>query len=89
MTNDWKCIPSLTYTIDPPGIADKSVAFDTATNTFTFFNDFDLGPASMIQESYTITITATTSNGLSGTVDFILTLKNPCIDPNYVEIVPS
>ena len=62
----------------------KSVAFDTASNTFTFFNDFDLGPASLAQESYTVTITATTSNGLSGAVKFILTLKNPCIDPTYV-----
>ena len=81
------CPVTYTYAVGPPAAQDV-VSFDEATLTFTFFNDQDVGIA--MNTPYGILIT-----GEAGTVTtvqamsqppLLLTIKNPCIDSNFVSV---
>ena len=57
---------------------------DVNSLTFTFFNDNDVSIAGGSSETYDVIVTATSGQS-SETFTFQLTLKNPCVDPLYIE----
>ena len=56
--------------------------------TFTFFNDDNVSIAGAVGQDYTITVTGEigTITAMTASETFTLTLKNPCIDRNFVKI---
>lgn len=83
------CAIVYTYTIS--AITDDSVvAFndDPAIREFSFLYDSNLDLCGATSTAYTITVTGTSGNIVSAvnSASFTLTLKNPCIDPNFVTI---
>ena len=88
------CAITYTYTItDSNGnnvvIATFSpLSFDDIARLFTIDYETDLDFSGPTSKSYTIEVTGTAGN-VSPTSDsssFDLTIKNPCIDPNFVTI---
>ena len=71
------------------------LSFDADSNvrTFTFHNQVDLTLAGDLTKEYLVTVKAQTgaviSTALTTSSPFTLTLKNPCIDPSFVNIQPS
>ena len=69
------------------------VTFDQSTLTFTFFNDSDLSIASA--NPYGILLKGITGSETpveASAMPLILTIKNPCLDTDFVSnivIVPS
>ena len=64
------------------------LSFDDITRVFTIDNETNLDFSGSTSKTYTIEVTGTAGN-VSPTSDnssFDLTIKNPCIDPNYVTI---
>ena len=67
-----------------PSQGSSAVQLDVNSLTFTFFNDNDVSIAGANSETYDVIVTAT-SGQVSETFTFQLTLKNPCIDPLFIE----
>jgi len=67
------------------------VSFDDAKNTFTFYYKQDLSLVSDIPVAILITGTAGTIAPISADAapPLLLTIKNPCINPDFIEFVPS
>ena len=64
------------------------LSFDDIARVFTIDYETDLDFSGPTSKSYTIEVTGTAGN-VSPTSDsnsFDLTIKNPCIDPNFVTI---
>lgn len=78
-----------TYTIEAIE-GDVVVSFngDQAIRQFDFLSSNDLSLSGPVSTDYKITVTAVAGNIVeqSASAEFTLTLKNPCIDPNYVTI---
>ena len=84
------CPVTYTYVVNPAA-ATAVLSFDDVTHTFTFFNDQDISIASDVP--YGILITGTTGTVAPISADILppflpLTIKNPCVDPNFVSITP-
>jgi len=64
------------------------VGFDDSTQTVSFPEIIDSLTLSGVTETiYTVTVTYTGGDGttqVTSTDSFTITIKNPCIDPNYV-----
>ena len=82
-TDPPDCPITYTFLVNPPGATDV-VAFDEATLTFTFEYDASLN---VVQDNpYGILVrgTAGTVNPTTGQTILLLTIKNPCLEANYV-----
>ena len=78
-----RCQLTITHEVSPSQGSD-AVQFNVDSLTFTFFNVNDVSIAGGKSETYDVTVTAT-SGQASKTFTFQLTLKNPCVDPNFIE----
>lgn len=69
---------------------DAAIAFDPdqTVRTFTFDYTTSLDLSGPSQTAYTVSVTGTAGYGtvVSAKSDFTLTVKNPCIDPDYITI---
>ena len=86
------CDITYTYTItDVSGDAAVSFNADATVRTFTFSYIADLLLSGAVSTDYTIEVTGTAGNitPTSGSNSFLLTLKNPCIDPAFVTITEA
>lgn len=78
-----------TYTItDVAGDAVLTFNADPLFREFSFSYSADLNLCGLASTDYTVTVTGTAGDVIetSDSADFILTLRNPCIDPAYIVI---
>ena len=83
------CAITYTYTItDVSGDAVLTFNSDPLVREFAFNYSADLLLCGLASTDYTVTVTGTAGNIIetSDSADFILTLRNPCIDPAYITI---
>ena len=61
---------------------------DAAVREFSFSYAADLNLCGPVSTDYIVTVTGEAGNVVTtnGSATFILTLKNPCIDPNFTTI---
>ena len=76
------------YTGINPNSAIQLVEFDDTLNEFTFGLSNNIALAGNTFIDYTVTVTGMTSVS-EETVSFTLKVKNPCLDPELVHIIPS
>ena len=76
---------------DPSGAAAITLNADMTVREFTFSNLLDITLSGLTSVDYIVTVNADTgiSEVKADAATFTLTLKNPCIDPNFVFIKPS
>jgi len=82
---------AITYTYSVTDFAgDRALTFDNAQETreFTISNTNDLNLSGPTSKDYTVTVTAQVGNVVLRTdsSSFTLTLMNPCIDDNFVNV---
>ena len=85
---------AITYTYTVTGNAGQAITFtttDPTTPTFDFLFSSNLDLSGSDSTDYTVTVTSTIGNvdTQTDTSDFKLTIKNPCVDPTFVQIVKS
>ena len=69
----------MTYTFSASDVAlNTAISFAATSQTFTFDYAADLNLSGPVSTSYTITMTAT-SNAVTASETFSLTMMNPCI----------
>ena len=81
------CAISYSYTISD-AMGNGVLYFDVASHTFTFAQLGDLTAAGSTFTDYVITVTGSTGNitPQTASASFTMTVKNPCIDSDYVSI---
>ena len=81
------CAIEYSYTISDT-LGNSALTFDGSSRAFTFFNFDDLAPAGLDFQDYTIAVRGTSGNVIPvfGMTTFNLRLKNPCIDPAFIEV---
>ena len=64
------------------------MSFEDISRKFTFENTANLDLSGAVSTDYIVSVTGTSGPVVvqSDTSTFTLTLKNPCIDPTYIEI---
>ena len=82
------CTPDYSFTVIPAAGANAiTVNSDPVSPSVEFNNVDDLTLASASSKDYQVTIIGTVGS-LSKESEFTLTLKNPCIDSNFVQLSP-
>lgn len=78
------CDLTYDFSVEPAG-AESLVTFDSERRTFLFYHDSSLS----VVGDYTVTVTATYSEKKQGSSSFKLTVGDPCVDENFVNLVPQ